>query len=55
MEIILMRPMRIARLTREGLKGARDARQFQRARLCDDEIAGERDGAHATPPSSQPS
>ena len=54
-EIILVRPMRIARLTRQGFKGARDAGQFQRARLRDDEIAGEGGGAHAAPPRSQAS
>ena len=55
MEIILVRPVRIARLTGQGLKGARDSRQFQRPRLRDDEIAGEGGGTHATPPRSQPS
>jgi hypothetical protein len=39
MEVILVGPMRIARLAGQGFKGARDARQFQRAGLRDDEIA----------------
>ena len=47
MQIVLVRPMRIARLPGQGFKGARDAGQFQRARLRDDEIAGEGGGAHA--------
>ena len=54
-EVVLVRPMRIARLTGQGFKRARDARQFQRPRLRDDEIAGEGGGAHAAPPRSQPS
>ena len=54
-EVVLVRPMRIARLTRQRFKRARDAGQFQRARLRDDEIAGEGGGAHAAPPRSQPS
>jgi len=55
MEIVFVRPVRIARLAGQGFKGARDARHFQRPRLRDDEIPGERGGAHATPPRSQPS
>ena len=54
-EVILVGPMRIARLTGQGFEGARHARQFQRPRLRDDEIAGETGGAHAAPPRSQPS
>ena len=54
-EVVLVRPMRIARLTGQGFKGARDSRQFQRPRLRDDEIAREGGGAHAAPPRSQPS
>ena len=54
-EIVLVRPVRIARLAGQGFKGARDAGQLQRARLRDDEIAGEGGGAHAAPPRSQPS
>jgi hypothetical protein len=49
-----VRPVRIGVLAREVLKDARDARQFQRARMGDHEIAGERGRAH-TASASQPS
>ena len=49
-EVVLVRPVRIARLAGQAFKGARDAGQFQRARLRDDEIAGDGGGAHAAPP-----
>ena len=55
MEVILVWPMGVARLAGQGFKGARDARQFQRAGLRDDEITSQRGGAHAAPPRSQPS
>ena len=55
MEIILMGPVGIARLTCQRFKGARDPWQFQRPRLRDDQIAGEGRRAHAAPPKSQPS
>jgi len=55
MEIVFVRPMRIARLASERFKGPRDAGQFQRPRLRDDEITAEGGGAHAAPPRSQPS
>ena len=54
-EVVFVGPVRIARLTGQGFERARDAGQFQRAGLRDDEIAGEGAGAHATPPRSQPS
>ena len=38
-EIVLVGPMRIARLTGQGFERARDARQFQRPRVREDEIA----------------
>jgi transposase len=55
MEVVFVRPVRIARLAGERFKGARDAGQFQRPCLRDDEITREGGDAHATPPSSQPS
>ena len=54
-EVVLMGPMRIARLTRQGFEGARDAGPFQRPRLRDDGITGKGGGADAAPPRSQPS
>ena len=54
-QVILVWPVRVARLASEGFEGARHARQLQRPRLRDDEIAGEGGGAHATPPRSQAS
>jgi hypothetical protein len=54
-EVILVGPMRIARLTGQGLERARHARQFQRAGVREDELARDITGAHAAPPRSQPS
>ena len=50
MEVVFVRPMRIARLARERFKGPRDPGQFQRPRLHEDEITAEGGGAHAAPP-----
>jgi hypothetical protein len=47
--------MRVARLAGQGFEGPRDARQFLHPGLLDDEFAGERGGANATPARSQPS
>ena len=52
-QVVLVGPMRIARLAGQGFKGARHAGQFQGPRLRDDEVAREGGGAHATPPRSQ--
>ena len=53
-QIVLVRPVRIARLARQGFKRARDAGQLQRARVRDDEIAGRAVAAlMRAPPASQ--
>ena len=52
-EILLVRPVRVARLAGEAFKDARDARHLQRAGLGDDEIAGD-DGRAHTARSGQP-
>ena len=53
MQVVFVRPVRVTRL-RARLSNARDARQFERASVRDDEIAGERGRAH-TASASQPS
>src|SRR5439155_22004463 len=51
-QVVLVRPVRIAGLARQTVKRAGDARQLQRARLRDDELAGE-GGAHTATSRSQ--
>ncbi len=55
LQVVFVRPVRIARLTGQALEGPGDARQFQGARVRDDEIAGQRGVAHAGTSVSQPS
>jgi hypothetical protein len=54
-EILFVRPVGIACLAGEGLKHPGDAGEFQRAGLCDDEVARDDRGAHLAAPVSQPS
>ncbi len=54
LQIVFVRPVRIAGLPRQALKDPGDAGQLERARVRDDEIAGEGGVAH-TASASQPS
>jgi hypothetical protein len=54
-EVVLVRPVGITRLTGQPFKDTRDARQLQCARLREDEIAGDDTRGHADTPVSQPS
>jgi hypothetical protein len=54
-EIVFMRPMRIAGLPGQRLKGARHAGQLEGARVGDHQIADDRRGAHAPTATSQSS
>jgi hypothetical protein len=52
LQVVFVGPMPIAGLSRQGLEDARDARQLQGAGVRDDEVTGDRAGAHeATAPS----
>lgn len=46
-QVVLVRPVRVARLPRQAFKHTGDARQLQRTGLGDDEITGEGGGRHA--------
>ena len=53
-QIVFVRPVRVAGLPGEAIKRPRDARELQRARVGAHEIVGEGGGAH-TASASQPS
>ncbi len=46
LQVVFVRPVRIARLAGEPFEHARHARQLEGARVRDDEIAGEGGGSH---------
>ena len=54
-QIVLVRPVAVARLPGQAFKRAGHAGQLQRARVGDDQIADHRGGAHAPTSTSQPS
>jgi hypothetical protein len=52
-QVVLVRPVRVTGLARERFKDARDAGQFQRAGVRDDQVADDDRRRHAGTPVSQ--